>query len=166
MLEPMDDGQIMVGQWTSGGDMQKMEQTLQSFAQRLAQDAGLSPSDIQRMSGNAKSGYAIALTNSGKREVQVRYAPQFQWADQHLLARTAAIYNRATGSDLPESGYEVVYKQIPLTAQELSAQSDYVFNLLDRGFISQAQAKARLEPGMSTRQAATELARIRALRQR
>lgn len=164
MLEPMDDGQIMVGQWTSGGDMEKMEQALQSFAQRLAQDAGLSPSDIQRASGNARSGYAIALTNSGKREVQERYKPQFQWADERLMARTAAIYNRATGSNLPESGYEVIYKKIPYSAAERGAITKDVFERLDRGFISPAQAKAELEPGLSERQAATELARIRALR--
>jgi len=166
MLEPMDDGQIMVGQWTSGGDMEKMEQALQSFAQRLAQDAGLSPSDIQRASGNARSGYAIALTNSGKREVQERYKPQFRWADERLMARTAAIFNRSTGSSVPESNYEVTYKEIALSANERSAITSDVFSRLDRGFISPAQAKAELEPGLSERQAATELARIRALRQR
>ena len=164
MLEPVDDGQVMVGQWSSGGDMEKMEQALQSFAQRLAQDAGLSPSEIQRMSGNARSGYAIALTNAGKREMQARYEPQFQWADQHLLARTAVIFNRATGSNLPESGYEVIYRRIPLSAQERSAIREDVFDRLDRGFISPAQAKAELD-GLSIRQAATELARVRALRE-
>lgn len=165
MLESLDDGQqVMVGQWQSGGDVEKMEASLQSFAQRLAQDAGLGASDIQRMSGNARSGYAIALTNSGKREVARRFAPQQRWADEALMARTAIIFNRATGSAYPESGYEVVYYEVPLSAQEKEAQRRDVFERLDRGFISPAQAKAEMEPGLTVGQAAQELARVRALR--
>lgn len=165
MLEGIDDGmQVMVGQWQSGGDVEKMEVALQNFAQRLAQDAGLNPSDVQRMSGNARSGYAIALTNTGKREVQRRFMPQFRWADEQLMARTAIMSNRAAGTSYPETGYEVIYRQIPLSSSEKEAHRTDIFDRLERGFISPAQAKAELEPGLSVAQAAKELARVRSIR--
>ena len=161
MLEPLDDGnQIMVGQWLAGGDVEKMESALQSFGMRLAQEAGLSPSDMQRASGNARSGYAISLTNAGKREVQSKFKPQFQWADQRLIARTAIMLNSVSGSNYPESGYEVIYRQVDLSPEEKRAQREDIFERLDRGFISMAQAKAELNPGISIEQAALELARI------
>ncbi len=165
MLEGLEEGmQIMAGQWQPGGDVEKIERALQNFAQRLAQDAGLNPSEAQRMSGNARSGYAIAMTNSGKREVQRRYMPQFRWADEQLLARTAVLSNRAAGTSFPEDGYEIIYTEIPLSGSEKEARRKDVFERQDRGLISDAQAKAELEDGMSVEQAQRELALLRAIR--
>lgn len=165
MLESVDDMQVMVGQWQAGADAQKLEQTLQSYASRLAQDAGLSPSDVQRMSGNARSGYAIALTNAGKREVQRRFSPQFKWADERLIQKTAIMSNRAAGTSYPEDlGYEVAYAEIPLSSQERESKRKDVLERYREGFISKAQAKSEMEPGLSIKQAAKELRRVQALR--
>ena len=72
--------------------------------------------------------------------------------------------NRATGSNYPEQGYELVYGEIPLSPQERESKRKDVFERLDRGLISLAQAKAELS-GLSIRQAAKEITRVRALRQ-
>ena len=165
MLEATEDGnQISVGQWNAGGDLSSMIMALQEYAARLAQDAGLNPTDIQRVSGNARSGYAIALTNQGKREQQMKLKPQFSYADEQLMSRTAIIMNSMTGSNYPEEGYEVVYRQIPMSAQERKAHREDVFERLDRGFISPAEAKAELEPGLTVQQAAKDIVRVAALR--
>jgi len=165
MLEALEEGnQIMVGQWQSGGDVSKLIDALQEYGARLAQDAGLNPTDIQRVSGNARSGYAISLTNSGKREQQLKLKPVFSFADEQLMARTAIMLNAMTGSSYPEDGYEVVYRQTELSQAEKKSHREDVFERLDRGFISMAQAKAELEPGLTIKQAASEITRIAALR--
>jgi chromosome partitioning protein len=91
----------------------------------LATAAGLAPTELQRTSGSAKSGYAISLSQDGKRTAQRKYVMQFRDADERLVAISATLYNRAMGTQFPEGGYSVHYREIPLSPEELaSARED------------------------------------------
>lgn len=80
------------------------------YERKIGVFGGIDPSDFQKMGGDAKSGYAIALSTEGKRAAALRYAPVFQFADAETLALTAIVANRLFGSQiLPEDGWSVVY---------------------------------------------------------
>jgi len=161
-----DEGSpITVGQWAAGSDVESFQRTLESRATRLAQDAGVPPSDAQRMGGTARSGYAISLTNEGKRQAQRQFSPQFARSDAQLVALSACLLNRVTGTDYPESGYEIVYQEIPLSPQELEGRRKHAIELLDKGLMSDAQAYAYIH-NVSEAQAIEDLAEIAASRVR
>jgi hypothetical protein len=91
---------------------------------RVALSAGLSPSDISRQSGDARSGYALAVSKSGQREAQKKFAPVFRMGDEELLAKTAMLSNRFLGTNIAEDGYRVSYHSMPLTPEEMRAQRE------------------------------------------
>ena len=162
-LDSKEDGvPVQVGQWNPGADIEKMHRSLMDAGSRMAMQAGLNPSDIQRQTGNARSGFAIALSQSGRREQRLRFMPGAQRADEELITKTAMMNNRVMGTSYPETGYEVTYAEIELSSQEKEARRRDVFERLDRGFISPAQAKSELS-GLSISQSARELKRARAL---
>lgn len=92
--------QPIISQFQPGADPSMLEGVISALANRIAIDAGLPPADIQRMGGTAKSGYAIALSNEGKRTAAKRYAPIFRPVDERMIETTAILMNRATGSSL------------------------------------------------------------------
>lgn len=155
-----EGGQPMVGQWTSPTDVEAMERAISAFSNRLAQDAGIPPSDIQRMGGTARSGYAISLSNAGKRSAQRRFASQFRRHDEALVALSATLVNRAAGSALPEDGYSVVYREISLSPSELAERRANVIELLAAGLIDRIKGYLELNPGLTEEQARADLAAI------
>jgi hypothetical protein len=157
MLDAAMEQQPQVGQFNAGADVRTLEATIAAIAHRLATDAGLSPTELQRTSGSAQSGYAISLNNEGKRVAQRKYIQQFRRGDEELLAKSAILYNRAVGTDFPEGGYSIIYREIPLSPEELQARRTHALEmmqagLMDRvealrlfGFISEADAVAKLQ---------------------
>ena len=152
--------QPLIGQFQAGADPAALEGVISSLANRIAIDAGLPPADIQRMGGTARSGYAIALSNEGKRAAARRYAPIFRRADELLMSVTATLFNRATGSTLPEYGYQIVYRDLPLSPEELQARRANVIELMNAGLLSRVRAYQELNPGLTEASASAELARI------
>lgn len=152
--------QPLIGQFSAGADPAALEGVISALANRIAIDAGLPPADIQRMGGTARSGYAIALSNEGKRAAARRYAPIFRRSDEQLMSVTSTLYNRATGSALPELGYQIVYRDLPLSPEELSARRANVLELMSAGLLSRTRAYMELNPGLTEASAANELARI------
>ena len=157
MLDAAMEQQPQVGQFQAGADVRTLEATIAAIAHRLATDAGLSPTELQRTSGSAQSGYAISLNNEGKRVAQRKYIQQFRRGDEELLAKSAVLYNRAMGTDFPEGGYSITYREIPLSPEELQARRTHAIEMIDAGlmdrvealrlfgFISEADAVARLQ---------------------
>jgi hypothetical protein len=161
VLVPLEEGnQTQIGQWSAGGDPEALERAIQSYATKIAQDAGLPASDVQRMSGSARSGYAISLSNDGKRSAQRKFAPQFGEADRELVALSAKIHNIVIGTSFPESGYTVIYQQIPLSPQELDSRREHVLALLEAGLMSKVQAYMQLNPGLTKEQAEQDLSEM------
>lgn len=159
-LRATDETQPQVGQWQPGGNPAELEQVIGALANRAAQDAGLSPSDIQRMGGTARSGYAIALSNEGRREMQRRYASSYRDSDERLVMTTAILLNRAVGSNYPESGYSVSYRAIPLSGQEMEARRRHALEMLDAGLLSRVEAIRLFDDSMSEQDAVAVLAEI------
>lgn len=155
-----DAGQPMVGQWDAGADVTKLEEALSNIVARLAQESGVPASDIQRLGGTARSGVAISLNNAGKRAAQRNYRAAFREGDQENLSKTAALLNRSMGLDLPESGYKVLYHEIPLSPEERAARRIDVFDLMDKGLLSRVNGYIRLNEGMTRAQALTAINEI------
>ena len=157
MLDAAMEQQPQVGQFQAGADVEKLEATIAAIAHRLATDAGLSPSELQRTSGSAKSGYAISLSQDGKRTAQRKYVMQFRDSDERLMAVSATLYNRAMGTQFPEGGWSVLYREIPLSPEELSSRREHILAMQEAGLmtrlealryfgsLSEADAKAALE---------------------
>lgn len=152
--------QPLIGQFDAGADPAVLEGVISALANRIAIDAGLPPADIQRMGGTARSGYAIALSNEGKRSAARRYAPIFRPRDEALISLTAILVNRATGGSLPEAGYSVVYRDLPLSPEELQSRRANVLELLGARMISRVNAYRELNPGLSAEDARRELEEI------
>jgi hypothetical protein len=140
MLDAAMEQQPQIGQFQAGADVEKLEATIAAIAHRLATDAGLSPSELQRTSGSAKSGYAISLSQDGKRTAQRRYVMQFKDSDERLMAVSATLYNRAMGTQFPEGGYSVLYREIPLSPEELSSRREHVLAMQDSGLMTRLEA--------------------------
>jgi hypothetical protein len=170
MLDPVSEtSQPFIGQYQAGADVEKLESTIAAIAHRLATDAGLAPSELQRTSGSARSGYAISLSQEGKRSAQRRYVMQFRAADEALIGLSAILFNRwaeanAAPVNYPEGGYSVIYREIPLSPDELRARREHVLAMLDAGLMDQVEA-LRLFGSLSEQDAMAKLAEIRAMRE-
>jgi len=162
MLDAAMEQQPQVGQFSAGADVEKLEATIAAIAHRLATDAGLSPTELQRTSGSAKSGYAISLSAEGKRTAQRKYVMQFRRADEELVQKSAIIYNRAMGTSFPEGGYSVLYREIPLSSEELRGRREHVLAMMEAGLMDRVEA-IRFFGNMSEQDAAARLAAIDAM---
>lgn len=168
MLDPVSEtSQPFIGSWTAGSDPEKLEATIAAVAHRLATDAGLAPSELQRTSGSARSGYAISLSQEGKRSAQRRYVMQFRSADELLIGLSAVLVNRwaeanGTPTNYPEGGYSVIYREIPLSPDELRARREHVLAMLGAGLMDQVEA-LRFFGSLSEQDALSKLAEIKAM---
>jgi hypothetical protein len=140
MLDAAMEQQPQVGQFVAGADVEKIEATIAAIAHRLATDAGLAPTDLQRTSGSAKSGYAISLSQDGKRTAQRKYVMQFRDADERLVAISATLFNRAMGTQFPEGGYSVHYREIPLSPEELASRRAHAMEMMEAGLMDKVEA--------------------------
>jgi hypothetical protein len=159
MLDAAMEQQPQVGQFNASADVEKLEGTIAAIAHRLATDAGLSPSEIQRTSGSAKSGYAISLSSEGKRTAQRKYILQQRDADERLVAISAALFNRATGSQFPEGGYSVMYREIPLSPEEMQSRRTHALEMMEAGLMDKVEA-LRLFGSMTHEDAVARLEQI------
>jgi len=159
MLDAAMEQQPQVGQFQAGADVEKIEATIAAIAHRLATDAGLSPTELQRTSGSAKSGYAISLSQDGKRTAQRRYILQMRDADERLVAVSAALYNRAMGTAFPEGGYSVMYREIPLSPEELASRRTHAMEMMEAGLMDRVEA-LRLFGSMTHEDAVARLEQI------
>ena len=165
ILESTDEGGAVAtaGQWKAGSDPAMLADTLTKYEARLAAGFGISPSDIQRMGGAAaRSGYAISIKQAAKRENQQKFIPHFARSDISAAVKTAAIMNSANpkGARLPESGYRVTYRPVPMTAIEREAARRHVIEMMDRGLMSRVDALIYLEPELTRERAKRKLVDI------
>lgn len=169
MLDPIGEtSQPMIGQFQAGSDVAKLEEVVNAIVHRTATDAGLAPSELQRTSGSARSGYAISLSQEGKRVAQRRYVMQFRAADEALVGLSAILFNRWAESNTeptnyPEGGYSVLYREIPLSPDEMTARRTHVLEMLAAGLMSQVDA-LRFFGSLSEQDAVAQLAQVKAMR--
>ena len=103
------------GQFDPGGDPEAIARAIQMFGSDLVAGFDLSPGDVKRVHGDARSGYAIEITKDDQREAQKKFTPTFSRSDISLLSKTAAMLG------LPTSGWDIRYTGIPATFSERTA---------------------------------------------
>jgi hypothetical protein len=92
LLEPIEEGQpVQVGQFISPVDPQVVLEAILAYERRLMAMASLSPADAQRVAGDPRSGFALAINSERKTLDQRRFAPSFRRGDQELLNKIAAM---------------------------------------------------------------------------
>lgn len=144
-----------IGQFGPGHDPDKLGKALADFEMRIGVHLDLGSNDFQR-SGSAESGYAISLKSAAVRQAQRRYEPQFRLGDTELLRVAAVTTNNATGSAIPEDGYNITYQGLPFTPQEVAATLAEHEKLMAMGLESKVDAFIRLHPG-TERESAVKL---------
>jgi hypothetical protein len=125
---------------------------------------GIDPSDVQKMSGDPRSGYAIAISRSGQRDAQRKYAPMFRYGDLQTIELAAIMANRFLGQSLPESGYTIEYQAIPLSDTEQKSQREDLIEKLGKGLLTPIDAIKDLHVNMTDAEAVAYLREIRAQR--
>lgn len=156
-------GVVQLGAFPQPADPMVAAEAVALYERRIAAFAGINPADIQRVAGDPRSGYALAVTREGQREAQVRFEPQFRLGDERVLWITAQLLRRATGRPYPTSGYELQYQTVPKSLEELRAEREDVFARLDHGLIDKVAAYRRFHPGVGDEDAARALLRIQAV---
>lgn len=137
-----------IGQFQAGGDVGEMLESITVYERRLATYAGINAADVQKMSGDPRSGYAIAISRSSLREAQRKFAPSFRMADVQTIEISAKIANRYLGTSYPEEGYRIEYHAIPLSPTESKEQRENMLALLQSGLISKVDAIKILHPDL------------------
>lgn len=160
MFRAISEAQGMLGQFQPAADPEKLQIAIAEYEGRVAEYYGVSPADLQRTGGNARSGYAISISNSGKREAQRRFAPQFRVGDCASAALSAKLLNRRFALNLPERDYTIEYQAIPLSDQELEARRRDILEQVDAGLMSEIDAYMELHPGVSHDGAVRALVRV------
>lgn len=117
-------GQPLLSQWAPGADPEKIQEAVALYERRVAAYAGIAPSDVQRVAGDPRSGFAIALNREAQREAQRRYEPVFRPPDEELLELSAIVMNDLGGTSYPEFGYRVAYQGLPPSPEEQQATRD------------------------------------------
>lgn len=124
--------------------------------------AGISPTDIQRVSADPASGAALAISNQGRREYAMAIEPAFRRADLRALQLMAIACSRWGGEQYPESGYEIVYDVPPESPQAQQGRRDHMTWMREQGLRSRIDLYVAEHPGVSRQRAAEMLRRVRA----
>lgn len=159
--DPDAQGQPLVGSFSIPTDPHALLESISKYEMRVGLAAGLSPSELSRTNGDPRSGYALAVSKSGQREAQKKFAPVFRLGDEELLAKTAMLANRFLGTSLPEAGYRVSYHSMPLTPDEMRAQREDIIAKMQASLISPVQAVMMMYEDMDQREAREYLLQIR-----
>jgi hypothetical protein len=153
------DASPSIHQDATNADPEALQRAIQAYELSKVGLAGLNPADVMRVSGDPRSGYAMAITRDGQREAQRRYAPAFRLADQHLCRVAAALLG-----GLPVDGWRVSYEDIPLTVGEQIELQRFVDAEVTAGRMSALEAYAAMHPELSPEDSAARLDAIQALR--
>lgn len=155
-----DDTQPMMGQWKPGADPKLMLEAVQSYERSVLGRAGLNPADVHRVSGDPRSGYALALTRAGQQEAQRAEKPMNQAFILELTAKSAAMLNADTGTayQAPEA---VEFKALKPSFAEQKEQSEYLDGEVEGGHMDVISAHMVRNPGMSRENARADIIEIR-----
>lgn len=152
--------QPILGQFAAAFDPEVFQKAVAADESRLAAHAGIPVTDLLRGSGDPRSGFALLLSREGRKEASRRLEPSFRRADVKLFKTIAAIINARIGSTLlPEDGWNVFYRALPLTEDEKAARQTRIMEQFDKGLISAVEARVQLT-GETTAVAAQALADI------
>lgn len=160
LFRAISDAQPLIDQFAPASSPNDLAESIAEYEARPLQYMGVTAADMQRGSGSPSSGYAITVTNAGKREAQRRFAPQFRQGDLESAAMSAKLLNRRFALTLPEKGLTIEYQAIPLSEQELEARRKDILEQVAAGLMSEIDAYMELHPGVSHEGAVRALVRV------
>lgn len=155
------EGQPTVGTFPVAVTPEDFQASIGRYERHVAAAAGLEPSDVMRMSGDPRSGYALAISRSGQRLQQRKHEEMFRRGDQGLLTISAAIANRSGLGSFPETGWRLEYRALPKTPEEAKAESEHLNAEVEAGMMHVVESYMRRHPGITEAQAETDLVKIR-----
>ncbi len=169
VVEPVEPGiGVILGQFAAGGDPMVIGQSIRDWSSELATNSGITPTDLERATGDARSGFAIALSQEGLRSAQRNWAMSFERHDSSILSKVAAMATRSGLADLPDTGWRVEYSGIPLSLSERGQRLAELESLMNANIISRVQLLSEFEsiPLSEARrrleESQTDIARFRA----
>lgn len=158
--------QPTVGQWAQPFSPAEFAAAIAQQEATAVMQAGIPAADVLRMNSDSRSGVSLQIDREGKREVARRFEPTFRRGDLQLLRTIAILVNDEYGSEyLPESGWGISYQSQPPTESEIVAEQDRILGQLERGLVSEVEARAAIS-GETKEQAKAALDAIRAERMR
>ena len=128
-------GGIQSGQWEAGADPERVQLTIREYERSILLDAGLETDDTQR-NGAPQSGWAIALKRSSVREKQMEMEPNFRQVDEFMMSLAAALLNEHEAAGLPESGWSITYRGLPLSPVEVETRTKQAMSDIELGIAS------------------------------
>jgi hypothetical protein len=157
-LEPSGDGDVggqpVIGQFSPGSQPTEIQEAVALYERRIAAFIGISPSDIQRVAGDARSGYALAINREGQRAAQRKFGPVFARADTAVLSRCAALLG------LEPTTWSVRYQSLPPSPEELAEHRNQTDAELRWGVRSTVDVYLEKFPEQTREQAIAALRRI------
>lgn len=154
-------GQPVLGQFSANADPEQLLNVITLYERKLAQSAGISPASVQKLSGDPRSGYAIAMSKSDQRDSQRKAIPASSRGDSKTLQISAVICNRFLGKSFPEDGYQISYHSIPMDKGELESQRKDLIEKMASGLITKIDAIQTLYPDLSREEAAEYLREVK-----
>lgn len=125
------------GAFPMGFDPETFQSALREAESQLASNSGIPTTDLIRGSGDPRSGFALLLSRDSKKEAARRYEPTFKRSDLRLLYTIACVVNHTLGNRvLPETGWGITYRALPMTEAERAERQRRIIELLDKGLIS------------------------------
>jgi hypothetical protein len=111
-------------QFEPGMDPIALGNALENYCAGLVASYGISPADVQRVAADPRSGYAIALSREGIRKEIARYQGTFAAGDRELIGVVAALANIYMGGTYPITGWQVKYRGLPKSPDEIKIEAE------------------------------------------
>ena len=138
-------GQPQVGNWELPVTIADFHESVIQYEKRLASMAGLQTADLLRESGDPRSGYALAVSREAVVRHQRKFGPVYAAADSRLLSLIAKVWNANNPSrKLPETGWRIKHRGVPMTAGEIQQYVSTVLEMLSRGLVTAEWALSRI----------------------
>lgn len=120
-----DGEKASVAQLNNPVNLLEMATTRSQQAEMTSASLGDGNADLQRVSSDGHSGFALQIKAESRQEARKKQAPLMRASDRILMSRLAAGSNYWTGSTLPEEGWDIEYMiQSPVEAVDEPGNPD------------------------------------------
>lgn len=110
ILRSLEDGvPVQAGQWATTVDPSALATAISFYERRIVALAGVNPADVQRVTGDPRSGYALEISMTAQEEARATFTPSFRRGDLETIRVAAAVLGSAAGIPLPGAGYGIEY---------------------------------------------------------
>lgn len=158
------DRQGSASQFQPAMDTQAQAAANLDYEAALGRFAGIDAPDIQRTAG--ASGYALVVSQDGKRKAQQRLETPCRRGDLLLLATASRMANALLGTKLPEQEalWTIEYAKGRRSIEEIKAEGEHVKLMRELGVYDDVDVMMYLNPHMSQHQAAQAVIEKRKVR--